>query len=138
MRSLIVEDNVINSKYMLNLLKPYGEVEVAENGIIALEKFSRALSESKCFDLICLDVMMPEMDGQETLTSLRALEAENGIMGLDGVKVIMTTAMDDKRTIMQSFRGGCESFLIKPIYKNALFDELRKLNLMKDSEIAKK
>lgn len=137
MRSLIVEDNVINCKYMQNLLKPFGDVVIAENGQVALDKYRQAMEESKRFDLVCLDVMMPEMDGQETLKRLRIMEEENGIFGLDGVKIIMTTAMDDKRTILQSFKGGCESFLIKPIDKKALVEELKKLNLIKDTEVAK-
>ncbi len=135
MRTLVVEDNVINSKYMFNLLKPYGEVDIAESGLVAVEMFAKSMQNSNRYDLICLDVMMPEMDGQETLQRIRTLEAENGIHGLDGVKIIMTTAMDDKRTILQSFKGGCESFLIKPIDKKSLLDELVKLSLMKgDSE----
>ena len=134
MRSLIVEDNVVNSKYLLNLLKPFGEVELAENGLVAIGKYRSALDSGMGFDLICLDVMMPEMDGQEALEKIRALEEENGIFGLDGAKVIMTTAMDDKRTILQSFSGGCESFLIKPIEKTALINELKKLGLLKDNQ----
>ena len=138
MRSLVVEDNVVNSKYLFNLLKPFGQVDIAETGIVAIEKFTEALEISEYYDLVCLDVMMPEMDGQETLMRLRKLEEENGIFGLDGTKVIMTTALDDKRTILQSFKVGCESYLIKPISKSALIEELKKLNLIKDTDIAKK
>ena len=131
MRSLIVEDNVINSKYLINLLKPFGETEVAVNGREAVDKVKENLAADKTFDLVCLDVMMPEMDGQETLLEIRKLEEQFGIYGLDGVKVIMTTAMDDSKTILQSFSGGCESFLIKPIDKNRLYEELQKLGLIK-------
>ncbi len=131
MRSLIVEDNVINSKYLINLLKPFGDADVAANGVQAMEKIKTSLEEDKPYDLVCLDVMMPEKDGQETLTEIRKLEEQFGIMGLDGVKVIMTTAMDDKKTILQSFSSGCESFLIKPIDKTKLYEELQKLGLVK-------
>lgn len=119
---------------MQNLLKPFGEVVIALNGQLALEQYRLSLEQAKRYDLICLDVMMPEMDGQETLKRIRVMEEENGIYGLDGVKIIMTTAMDDKRTILQSFKGGCESFLIKPIDKKALIEELKKLNLIKDTQ----
>ena len=131
MRSLIVEDNVINSKYLINLLKPFGETDVAVNGVKAMEKIKQSLEVEKPYHLICLDVMMPEKDGQETLTEIRNLEEQFGILGLDGVKVIMTTAMDDRKTILQSFTSGCESFLIKPIEKNKLYEELQKLGLIK-------
>ena len=131
MRSLIVEDNVINSKYLINLLKPFGETDVAENGVKAIEKIRESLEKQETYDLVCLDVMMPEKDGQETLTEIRSIESQFGVFGLDGVKVIMTTAMDDRKTILQSFTSGCESFLIKPIDKNKLYDELQKLGLVK-------
>ncbi|MBN2063544.1 MAG: response regulator [Sedimentisphaerales bacterium] len=137
MRSLIIEDNAINRKYLLNLLKVYGPVEMAENGLIGVDLFGENLDQGQLFDLICLDVMMPEMDGQETLKRIRQLEASHGIFGLDGVKVIMTTAMDDKKTILQAFKTGCESFLIKPIDKNALVQALKNLELLTDAGIAK-
>lgn len=137
MRTLIIEDNPINRKYLLNLLKGYGPVDMAENGLIGVEMFKTALASNQRYDLICLDVMMPEMDGQETLKRIRTAEAENGILGLDGVKVIMATAMDDRKTILQAFRGGCESFLIKPIDKNALIQTLVSLELIKDAQPAR-
>ncbi len=137
MRSLIIEDNAINRKYLLNLLKVYGPVEMAENGQIGVDLFGENLEQGQLFDLICLDVMMPEMDGQETLKRIRQLEASHGIFGLDGVKVIMTTAMDDKKTILQAFKTGCESFLIKPIDKNALVQALKNLELLTDAGTAK-
>lgn len=138
MRSLIVEDNLVNSKYLFKLLKPFGHADIAETGKAAIDKYSEALSNSEQYDLICLDVMMPVMDGQETLKRIRKLEEAHGIYGLDGAKVIMTTALDDKKTILQSFKFGCESYLIKPINKTALVEELKKLNLLKDTDKAKK
>ncbi len=130
LRILIAEDSFINRKYLLKLLLPLGECDIAVNGIEAVDAFSDALETKKFYDLVCLDITMPEMDGHETLAHIRALEEEYGIIGLDQVKVIMTTGANDHKTILASFRGGCESFLIKPIKEDKLFKELETLGLI--------
>jgi two-component system chemotaxis response regulator CheY len=130
MRALIVEDNFINRCVLLGILNKYGECHIAVNGKEALKAFDEAHAEKKPYDLICLDIMMPEMDGHETLTHIRERERAMGLDGLDGVKVIMTTAMTDGKTIMSAFREQCEAYLIKPIDVQKLLAEVRKMGLI--------
>ena len=79
--------------------------------------------------LIILDIMMPGMDGRETLKAIRQIESEYGIRGLDGVKVIMTTALGDSKNVMGAFNEGCEAYIVKPIDKNRLFEEIEKMEV---------
>lgn len=130
MRCLIVEDEFTARKLLQVYLSDYGDSFVAINGHEAIEAFREALKEGEPYDLICLDVMMPEMDGHETLRAIRQIESEHGITGLDRVKVIMTTALDDSRNVMGAFRDGCEAYLVKPIGKEDLLNEMRKLGLL--------
>lgn len=130
MRVLIAEDNFINRCVLLGILGKYGDCHVAINGKEALKAFEEGHANKKPYDLICLDIMMPEMDGHEALRLIREKEREMGIDGLDGVKVIMTTALSDSKNVLDAFREQCEGYLLKPIKGEKLLEELRKMNLI--------
>ncbi len=127
MKILIAEDDITSAKILMKMLSGYGKVDLSVDGIEAVEAFEYALNSRQPYDLVCLDIMMPRMDGQEVLKKIRNMEESRGITGLNGVKVMMTTALDDFRDIMRSFRAQCESYLVKPIHKAKLADELAKL-----------
>ncbi len=133
MKCLIVEDDFISGKLLETYLTDHAECFVACDGPEAVEAVVDALDFGQPFDLICLDVMMPGMSGHEVLTEVRRIEAERGIGGLDGVKVIMTTALDDSGNIMGSFREGCEAYVVKPVCKDKLLAEIEKLGLLSPS-----
>jgi len=105
------------------------EVLTALDGEQALEK-----ARAEHPDLIVLDIMMPKLDGKEVLRRIRELEKERGRTGLAGTKILMTTALNDFETIMASFRGQCEGYLVKPISKAKLFAQLRALGLLPADE----
>lgn len=130
MRCLIVEDEFTARKLLQVYLSDYGDCFVAVNGHEAVEAFRDALKEKKPYDLICLDIMMPGMNGHETLKAIRRIESEHGIAGLDGVKVIMTTASDDSKDVMGAFRSGCEVYLVKPVERENLLEEVEKMGLL--------
>lgn len=132
MKCLIVEDDFAARKLLQVYLSDYADCFVAVNGHEVVEAVREALDEEQPYDLICLDIMMPEMDGHKALEAIRHLEKEHGTGGLDGVKVIMTTALDDSRNIMGAFRTGCEAYIVKPIRKEKLIDEMTKLGLLKN------
>ncbi|MBN1764069.1 MAG: response regulator [Sedimentisphaerales bacterium] len=127
MRILVVDDDFINRKYLVTLLRPLGECDVAVNGLEAVAAYESALDAEEPYDLLCLDIMMPEMDGMQALKEIRRLEVERDILELDGAKVIMTTAVDQRKNIMEAFRAGCESYLIKPVKKDKLYEEIVRL-----------
>lgn len=133
MKCLIVEDDFISGRLLETYLSDCADCLVACDGPEAIEAFVDALDFGQPFDLICLDVMMPGMNGREVLTEVRRIEAERGIGGLDGVKVIMTTALDDSGNIIGSFREGCEAYVVKPVCKDKLLAEIEKLGLLNPS-----
>ncbi len=130
MKCLIVEDNFTNRKLLQMLLGPYGECDIAVDGEEALEAFKSAIEARDHYDLICLDVMMPNMDGQEALKKIREMEDKAGICGTYCVKVVMTTALADKENVMQAFRSQADAYLVKPLLKETLFKELKQLELI--------
>lgn len=130
MKCLIVEDSFTARKLLQIHLREHADCDVAVNGKEAVEAVGDALDEGQPYDLLCLDIAMPEMDGQKALKAIRQIEKEHGIEGLDGVKVIMTTAFGDKDNIMTAFNSGCESYLVKPVSREKLFVEIEKLGLL--------
>jgi two-component system chemotaxis response regulator CheY len=137
MKCLIVEDNFTARKLLQIYLSPIADCSFSVNGQEAVEAVRDALDEKQPYDFICLDIMMPEMDGRQALEEIRKIESEHGICGLDRVKVIMTTALSDSVNIMNAFNTGCESYLIKPIRKEKLLEEMTKLGIIQHREISK-
>ncbi len=133
MRSLVVEDDFISRTMLQEILAPYGICHVAANGQEGMAAFQQSLQKNEPYDLICLDIMMPEMDGQTALKEIRNIEQENGIGGSDLVNVIMVTALNDAKNIMHSFmKGTCQAYLTKPVNAAELIAQCQKLNLITD------
>jgi two-component system chemotaxis response regulator CheY len=130
MRALIAEDDFTSRLMLQKLLAPFGESHVAINGKEALEAFRAAKQKRRPYDLICLDIMMPEMDGQAVLKEIRAIEEGTGIRPGRGVKILMTTALKDPKNVMSAFRELCDGYLVKPIDKAKLIKYLQELGLV--------
>lgn len=129
-RVLIVEDGVINRKLLEDMLKDVSACDVAVDGEEGVRAFMEAMEISKPYDLIFLDIMMPKMDGQAVLAKIREEENARGILGSDGVKVVMTTALKDSKNVLGAFRQGCEGYLVKPIERDALYGKMRELKVL--------
>lgn len=130
MKILIVEDEYISRQIMQDLLARYGDCDTAVTGAEAVEAFEIALKEGKKYDLVCLDIMLPEMDGQTVLNRIRNIEENFGIRGLQGTKIIMTTALNDFKNINKAFVSQCEAYLVKPIDPIKLKNTIKELGLI--------
>ncbi len=130
MKTLIVEDEITSRVLLRELLKRFGPPHMAMNGKEAVDAVSAALQAKEPYDLICLDIMMPEMDGQAALKRIRQLEDEAGMEAHKRAKVIMTSALSDKGNVLEAIRSQCDYFLVKPIDGRALLEELRRLGLI--------
>lgn len=129
MRALIVDDDFYCRSYLQEILHAYAYCDIAVNGDEAIFAFRRAWAESKPYDLICLDLVMPEIDGHKALREIRAIEKEMGVE--QGAKIIITTVLDDtKETHDAFFLGEADTYLVKPIDEAVLVAELRKLGLL--------
>jgi two-component system chemotaxis response regulator CheY len=130
MRSLVVEDEFVARCILQRFLARYGDCDLAVDGDEAIAAARAALDHGPAYDLICLDIGIPKLDGQGVLEHIRALEVDRGIEVGRGCKVIMTTAASSKAHVMGAFRGGADAYLTKPITLNVLADELRALRLI--------
>lgn len=130
MKTLIVEDDFTSRVLMQELLKSHGPAHVAVNGKEAVEAVRLALEANDPYDLVCMDIMMPELDGQQALKQIRALEDARGIPASKRARIVMTTALADRENVMAAVRRKCDHFLAKPIRKEKLLEVLRELELI--------
>ncbi len=86
MKTLIVDDDFVSRLVLQNVLMAYGEAHIAVNGKEAVEVFTVALRLGSPYDVICLDIMMPEMDGQDVLRSIRRIAAGHDTLGNAGAQ----------------------------------------------------
>lgn len=129
MRVLVVEDDFISRRLLCRYLQSQAECDVAVNGNEAIGAFKQLIQAGQRYDLICLDIMMPGMDGQETLKRMRAIENEQGVPEDERVKVIMTTALEDHDNVVSAFSNACDGYVVKPIEKRKFLETLQEIGL---------
>ncbi len=130
MRTLLAEDDFASRKFMEKYLSQYGECDVTVDGEEAVNAYMIAMEDGNPYDLICLDVMMPVLDGYQVLKAIRNMEAERGIKKADRVKIIMTTALNEERNVKKAFELECEAYSGKPIDVERFDQVLEKLGLI--------
>lgn len=130
MKILLAEDDFATRKFMANFLSKYGECDVTVDGMEAVDAFMMALEDGEPYDLACLDIMMPVMDGYQALVAIRKLEKDKNIPEEKAVKVIMTTALNEERNVKMAFELGCTIYSGKPINQDRFEQALKKLELI--------
>ena len=132
MKVLIAEDDFASRKFMLRFFEKYGECDVTVDGKEAVEAYKMAIECGEPYDLICLDIMMPEMDGHQALKTIRKIEEENGVAEDERVKIVMTTALSETRHVTKAFENGCTAYAGKPINQDKLEAMLKKFKLIEE------
>ncbi|MDE7063569.1 MAG: response regulator [Lachnospiraceae bacterium] len=130
MKILLAEDDFASRKFMDKHLSQYGQCDVTVDGEEAVDAYMMALEDGEPYDLLCLDVMMPVLDGYQVLKAVRNIETQRGISKEDRVKVIMTTALNNERNVKLAFELGCEAYSGKPIDVEKFDKVLKKLGLI--------
>lgn len=130
MRILIVEDDFGSRRVLQVMLQKYARCDVVVDGQEAIEAVRIAWEENDPYNCILLDIMMPNMDGQEALKAIRAIEGDIGVKANDAARVIMTTALEDPKNVVEAYyEGAADGYLVKPIERDKLFEELAKVGI---------
>ena len=130
MKILIAEDDMVSRKFLQKFLSQYGECDVVVDGLEALDAFLYSLNSKQYYDLICLDIMMPKVDGIKVLKTIRDLEKQKGILPDNHAKIIMTTALSGTDFVQNAFAIGCEGYAAKPIDTNKFVEVMNNLGLI--------
>lgn len=130
MKILIAEDDYVSRKFLYKFMSKYGDCDVTVDGMETIEVFMMSLDAGEYYDLICLDIMMPEVDGIKALKTIRKLEEDRGIGKEQCAKIIMTTALNGTESIFTSYESGSEAYAVKPIDTEKLVEVMKKLGLL--------
>lgn len=126
MRCLIVDDDTICRKAVLQLLHELAECDEATNGGDALAMFSDAHRRGNPYDVIVLDILMPGSDGHETAQAMRNIERAFGCT--DEVKIVMVTVLDSINDAMRAFCSShCVAYMVKPVSEEKFLKTFREL-----------
>jgi len=131
MRVLVVDDDYVSRSKLKAVLSSFADCDAAPDGEIALKMFQKAHEESVPYDLITMDIDMPGMSGQDVIQQIRQWEHEHQVcqQGKEA-KILMVTVKSDPRSIVTSFRDGCEWYLIKPVTKEKVLDAFERVGLV--------
>ncbi|MBF0161478.1 MAG: response regulator [Magnetococcales bacterium] len=129
LKVLIVDDNAESIALLEDILGDSCDCFVATSGQKALELFERAITDNVPFDVVLLDIVMPGMDGIETLKRMRKAELSKQVrlFGKTTVKtrIIMQTASTDPTDFMSSFiEGRCNGYVTKPYSRQEILEKV--------------
>ena len=127
MRILAAEDDRLSRIFLKKFLTRYGECDVAVDGMEALDCFMDAIKQKKPYDLLCLDIMMPKVDGLKVLKAIRVLEKQHQ---LKHTCIIMMTALADVEYVDQALELGCDAYAAKPIDTDKVETAMKNLGLL--------
>lgn len=131
MRILITEDDLSSRKFLYKFMSGYGDCDITVDGMEALDAFLLSLDSGEYYDLVCIDIMMPKIDGVKVLQVIRDLEKQKNIQEKNRSKIIMTTALNDVELVKSLFEYGCEAYATKPIDVKKLAVVLEKMGFEK-------
>jgi two-component system chemotaxis response regulator CheY len=130
LRILLAEDDLTCRLLLQTILSRYGECHVAVNGMEAVEAFRIAMEQGQAYDLVCMDILMPEMNGREAVRRIRAMEEAREILSTSGTKIIMTTTVEDVKEVILCFHELCDAYLMKPIDMTELIGQMKRYQLI--------
>jgi two-component system, chemotaxis family, chemotaxis protein CheY len=130
MKMLIADDDFVSRNLLHAIVMPYGKSDMAGNGREAMEAFESSWEADKPYEIIFLDIRMPEIDGQEVLRQIRRREDQMGIRDDQKAKVVMVTSSRDLATVKAARDSHCDAYLVKPIERDRVLDELSRLKAM--------
>lgn len=131
LKCLIVDDDELGRELLIQFLDGVASCDSASNGREALELFTLAHVGGAPYDLIMLDLLMPEMDGYTTGNSIRQLEKERGIKSASEVNIIVISSVNTPKEIIKAYQSAqSAAHLQKPVRPEKLRKTLVSLGLI--------
>lgn len=130
MKILIAEDDMTSRKFLFRLLARFGDCDLVVDGMEAIDAVLLANKDKRPYDLICLDIMMPKVDGVQVLRSIRDFEKHQESQGAHRSIILMTTALSDAQLVQEAFAQGCDAYAAKPLDTAKMLEVLENFKLI--------
>lgn len=131
LKILVVDDEQVIRKFLGNVLKRYGECDMACDGKEAVDLYRAALGSGKPYDLVVMDIMMPDMDGMEATRRITRMRDESDVPGAGDSRVLMLSCLDDAEHLASAqFEAGADAYLTKPVEMQNIIEALLGLGLI--------
>jgi two-component system chemotaxis response regulator CheY len=129
-KCLIVDDDALGRELTAHYLKGFADCEMAENGVKAVEMFRSSFEGGNPYDLIIMDIVMPEMDGHTAAKEIRLIEKEWAVSIKHGVNIVVISSLNTPNDIIQAYVSvRSAAHLVKPVHPVKLLETLRKLGM---------
>lgn len=129
MRILVVDDDLVSRKKMEKILEEFGDCFLVESGSDAIKIFREAWGMGVPFDLVSLDIGLPDMSGIEVLKNIRRIEKEKAIAKDKLSRIMMVTSHADQNMVLGSVEAGCNNYIVKPFSREKVVEKLEHLGL---------
>ncbi len=127
LRILIIDDEIAALAKMQIMLSPFGECELADCGKQALDMIKKSVMNNNYYDLITIDIELPDINGIELLDMIKAYEKQ---FSATSIKFIVS-ASGTTENVINALARNCNDFLVKPVKKDVLKEKLLKWRLIR-------
>lgn len=134
MKTLIVDDVQANCRVLKALLTPFGKCEMVSTGREAINAFQTAWKKDEPYQLVCLDIMLPDYDGMQVLEVIRKMEAAMKVEKERHIKAIIISSANEHELRLRARELHSDGYLVKPIYRKDLIEVLRNTGLVEPAQ----
>lgn len=124
LKTLIIDDEIQGYACIKSML---GVCDIVESGLIGVEYAETALKIKSYYNLILLDVVIPDLDGIEVIRKIRDLEKSYNIKSSSEAKIVVVSSRRDEPTILEAFRNGATGWIDKPVATDLFLIKLKNL-----------
>jgi len=130
MNILVVDDEIVSQKKMIKILSGFGTCDGVKTGKSALRAVKTALENWKLYNLITLDVSMPDISGIKVLAAIRKMETDRSLADDEKSRILMVTSHSDMETV-KACVGKCDGYIIKPFNREVMTNKIKKIGLIR-------
>lgn len=127
MRSLVIDDEFVALSKLVSLLAPLGPADAVTSGQQAMAMFRKALEGGRPYDLVTIDIEMPDING---IVLLGRLQWEEQARHGPPAKKVMVTATSSPSRVKAAAAGKCDAYLVKPVLREVLMKKLANMGLI--------
>ena len=127
---MIVDDDPISRGVLANILKDIGDCEKISNGSEAILAFESKVSTKDRYDIITLDISMPDISGLTVLYKMRKVETQYNVPEEERAKIIMVTADGNRDHIKTAISEKCTYYIVKPFSRDEIMEKFKKQKII--------